>query len=112
MKRLVIFLLFLLLPAFGEAKRIAPPTVNPLIYKGVKFVAPASRMGYVEAWDIQSGKKVWEKKVYSVFINPLMEADVQWVFIASLSIENGKLLVVDERGRRYKVSIPRKILKE
>lgn len=112
MRKLAVFLLFLLLPAFVEAKRIAPLTVSPVIYKGVKFIAPVSRMGWVEAWDVQSGEKVWDKKVYSVFINPLMEADVQWVFIASLSIENGKLLVVDERPRRYKVSIPRKILKE
>jgi hypothetical protein len=98
----------------AEAKRGPAPEVVPLIYKGMKFIAPNSpqKMGYIEAWDIETNKKVWEKKVYRVFINPLMEADVQWVFISSLTIEDGKLVVVNERGKKYKVGIPENILKE
>lgn len=97
-----------------EAKRMPAPEVEPVIYKGVKFISPNTpqKMGYVEAWDMETNKKVWEKKVYTVFINPIMEADVQWVFISSLTIEDGKLVVVNERGKKYKVDIPENILKE
>lgn len=97
-----------------EAKRAGAPKVEPLVYKGVKFIAPNTpqRMGYVEAWDTVTNTKVWEKKVYSVFINPIMEQDVQWLFIKSLSIEDNKLMVIDEEGQVYKLDIPVNILKE
>ena len=82
-------------------KKIAAPKIEPLIYKGIKFMVPntVKEMGYVQAWDVETGKKVWEKKVYSVIINPFWENDIQWVFIISLSLEDGKLLVVNEKGR-------------
>jgi hypothetical protein len=110
-KRLTVLLLLLLLPNFAEAKRVPPPRIEPLIYKGIKFIAPSERMGYVEAWDIATDRKVWEKKVYTIFINPFLEPDVQWVFIVSLGIKDGRLLVIDERGRRYNITIPKRILK-
>ena len=94
-------------------KKIAAPKIEPLIYKGIKFMVPntVKEMGYVQAWDVETGKKVWEKKVYSVIINPFWENDIQWVFIISLSLEDGKLLVVNEKGREYKIGIPKAILK-
>jgi len=94
-------------------KKIVPPKIEPLIYKGIKFVAPNTikEMGYVQAWDVEIGKKVWEKKVYGVFINQFLEDDIQWVFIISLSVEDGKLIVVNQKGREYKIDIPKAILK-
>ena len=94
-------------------KKIAAPKIEPLIYKGIKFMVPntVKEMGYVQAWDVETGKKVLEKKVYSVIINPFWENDIQWVFIISLSLEDGKLLVVNEKGREYKIGIPKAILK-
>lgn len=93
------------------AKRGAAPQVEPLFYKGIKFIATCDRMGYVEAWDVETNKKVWEKKVYSVLINPFKEADVQWIFIESLAIEGDTLIVITERSKRYRVKIPKEILK-
>ena len=94
-------------------KKIAPPKSEFLIYKNIKFVAPntVKEMGYVQAWDVKANKKVWEKKVYSVFINPFVVDDIQWVFIISLSVEDGKLVVVDEKGREFNLGIPKEILK-
>ena len=94
-------------------KKITSPRIESLIYRGIKFVAPntVKEMGYVQAWDVGTAKKVWEKKVYSVFINPFLVDDVQWVFIISLNVEEGKLVVVDEKGREYKIDIPKAILK-
>jgi len=88
-----------------EAKRLPPQEVEPVIYNGVKYTATHEKMGYVEAWDIKTGKKLWEKKVYDVKIDPHMEADVQWVFITNLSIKDGKLIVVNEKGDRYEIDI-------
>ncbi len=88
-----------------EAKRLPPPKVEPVIYNGVKYTATHEKMGYVQAWDIKTGKKLWEKKVYDVKIDPYMEADVQWVFITNLSIKDGKLIVVNENGDKYEIDI-------
>ncbi|MCX5668918.1 MAG: hypothetical protein NTX89_02190 [Candidatus Omnitrophica bacterium] len=98
----------------SSVKKIATPKIEPLIYKGIKFVVPntVKEMGYVQAWDVKTGLKVWEKKVYNVTIFPFLAEDTQWVFIISLSVEDGKLIVVDEKGREYKIGIPKAILKD
>lgn len=79
--------------------------VEPVIYEGVRFTAPNDdgRRGYVQAWDTKTNKMLWEVTVYRNRINPLMEEDVQWVFIKKLSVVDGKLIVVDERDRAYSV---------
>ena len=95
------------------AKRAPAPKIRPLIYRGVKIIAPNTpqKMGYVEAWDMEENKKVWEKKVYDVVIDPKKEADVQWIFISSLEIKDGRLIVKDERNKIYIVNLPPGILK-
>ena len=92
-------------------KKNRPSKIAPLIYKGIKFVAPntVKEMGYVQAWDVETDKKVWEKKAYSVIKIPFFfEEDV---FIISLRVEDGKLVVGNENGREYKIDIPKAILK-
>ena len=91
-----------------EAKRMAPSEVDPLIYAGLKFTAPHEHMGYIEVWDNNTGKKLWEKQVYKVNIDPSLEADVQWIFITKLEMENGKLAVTNEGGDKYLVDIKQK----
>jgi hypothetical protein len=86
------------------AKRAAPKPVEPIIHNGIKYVA-SSKMGYVESWDLRTNQRLWEKKVYDVTINPFLEEDVQWVFITSLSIQNGKLIVVNEAGGKYTIDL-------
>jgi outer membrane protein assembly factor BamB len=108
----------ILLPfcSFVYAKKIsfgnASPKIAPLIYKGIKFIISNTikdnKVGYVQAWDLKTGKKVWEKKVYSVVKIPFfLEEDI---FIISLSIEDGRLVVVSSDGREYKIDIPKAIL--
>ncbi len=69
-------------------------------------------MGYIEAYASDTGEKIWEKQVYKVDFNPLMEKDVQCIFITSLSVDKDTLAVIDEKGRRFKVPLPKFILKE
>ena len=49
-----------LLPCLIYAKR-APAKVEPVIYQGVRYVAPndVGRRGYIEAWDVRNNKKLW-----------------------------------------------------
>jgi hypothetical protein len=87
--------------------RSASQEVKPVVYKGIKFIVPNTpeKMGYVEAWDTATNKKVWEKKVYDVVIKPGIEVENQWVFIKELSIKNEKLIIIDEENRKYEVDI-------
>jgi len=112
---IVIISILFLISNSVEASRISAPEVQSLVYKGIKFIAPNTpeKMSYIEAWDIKTNTKLWELKVYEVKINPELKADVQWIFITSLYISVGKLIVVNEAGERYEVDIEaKKVVKE
>lgn len=114
-KRFITLFFILIFASSAFAKRMTPKEVEPVIYRGIKFTAPihTKKLGLVEGYDLATGKKVWEKKVYDVKINPLMEEDVQWIFIESLQItKDGKLLVIDESKRKFLIAVPKEILKE
>ena len=108
----VILLLTLLLPQLASAKRIAPVKVNPVIYEGVRYVAPNDdgRRGYIEAWNVGTNKKLWELTIFTNGIDPNLEEDVQWVFIKALNIQDGRLMVTSERGKTYQVDVNTKAI--
>jgi hypothetical protein len=108
----VIFLLALLLPQLASAKRIAPVKVDPVIYEGVRYVAPNDdgRRGYIEAWNVGTNKKLWELTIFTNRIDPNLEEDVQWVFIKALNIQDGRLMVTSERGTTYQVDVNTKAI--
>jgi len=83
-----------------------------LFYRGVKFIAQNTpqTMGRVEGWNVFRNEKVWETKVYTVNIDPKLEKDTQWVFIKSLEVSKGRLIAIDEKGKRHAVDIPEDIL--
>src|SRR6266568_4828650 len=97
------FCAMLALPCLTVAKRIAPAEVEPVIHKRVRYVAPNDdgRRAYIEAWDIQTNKKLWELTVFTNHIEPGLEEDVQWIFIKALSIRDDTLIVTSERGKTY-----------
>lgn len=104
MRNFIIVLVFtaLLAPGIAHAKRAAPDKVEPVVYNGIRYIAPNDNggRGCIQAWDTKNNKLVWELTVFHNFINPLLEEDVQWVFIKKLSFADGKLIVVDERLQR------------
>jgi hypothetical protein len=108
----VILLLTLLLPQLASAKRIAPVKVNPVVYEGVRYVAPndEGRRGYIEAWNIGANKKLWELTLFTNRIDPNLEEDVQWIFINALNIQDGRLMVTSERGKTYQVDVNAKAI--
>ena len=108
-RQIGILLLFaaVLYPSLAYAKRTTAPKVEPVVYEGVRFAAPNDngRRAYIQAWDIQTGKKLWEVTVFRNFIKPWLEECVQWVFIKEMKIVNGKLIVLAERDRAYSVDL-------
>jgi outer membrane protein assembly factor BamB len=90
-------------PVTVFAKRAAPKPVAPVVWEGVEY--RASGMAQVRAVEITTGRKLWETKVYHVWIIPLAETDVQSVFITNLKVEAGKLVVKNEAGKTYQLDL-------
>jgi hypothetical protein len=101
-----------LAPCLASAKRTAPENVQPLIYDGIRYVVPNDdgRRGYIEAWDINTNRKLWDLTVFMNRVDPKLEQDVQWVFVKSLSLRDGKLVVTSERGNTYQIDLNTKLV--
>ena len=103
MKKYLSLALSLIFAFSAYAKRTAPVSVPPLTIGNIKIVVPNDDgfRGYVEAWDITSGEKLWDKTVFKVWKNPLKEADVQWIFIKSITKQDEKIIILDEKDRQF-----------
>ena len=97
----------LLWPASALGKRGAPKPVPSVVWQGIEYRAPldVEYMGYVQAFEVASGRKLWETKVYHVLIIPVLEEDVQWVFISGMQLQDGKLLVRNENGKSFRLDL-------
>ena len=89
------------------AKRAAPAKVEPVIHEGIRYVAPNDdgRRGYIEAWDVQANKELWDLTVFTNRIDPQLEEDVQWVFINKLDVHGDTLIVTSEHGNTYQIDL-------
>jgi hypothetical protein len=111
--RLILTFIALVLPlCLPLGKRIAPVTVEPVIHAGVRYVAPNDdgRHAYIEARDVQTNKKLWELTVFTNRVDPKLEEDVQWVFVKSLSLRGGMLMITSERGKTYQIDLKTKAI--
>jgi hypothetical protein len=99
-----------LLPSLALAKRAAPAKLKPVVHQGVRYTAPNDdgRRAYIEAWDVQTNKKLWDLTVFTNRIDPKLEEDVQWVFIKTLKVRDGMLIVTSERDKTYRVDLKTK----
>jgi len=86
-------------PNSAFAKRRAPKPVLPVVWNGVEY--RARDMNSVEAVNLASQQKLWRTRAYFVWYDPFAEKDVQDIFITSLAVQNGKLLVTNEAGKSY-----------
>ena len=104
----------LLLPGLAIAKRVAPAKVEPVIYQGVRYIAPNDdgRRAYIEAWDVGTNKKLWDLTIFTNRIDPMLEEDVQWVFIKALNIRDGALILTSERDKIYRVDLKTKTVRQ
>ena len=83
------------------------PVIEPVVCEGVRYTVPNDKgtVGYVVATDLASGKELWRKTVFRVCLCPLIEHDVQWVFIRQMRREGGRLILVNERGKTYSLDL-------
>jgi hypothetical protein len=109
---ILIQLMVAVLPCLADAKRAGPPEVEPVTHNGIRYVAPNNdgRRAYIEAWDVQTNKKLWDLTVFTNRINPKLEEDVQWFFIDKLSVRNDTLIVKSERGTTYQIDLRTKAI--
>jgi hypothetical protein len=61
--------------------------------------------GIIQAWNIKTGKKLWEKTLYTVRINPKLETDVQWLYIQSIQIKGNQIIATNEQNQRYSINL-------
>ena len=97
--------LLLLAITSASAKRAAPKPVPPVVVDSVEYSAPFEVMGFLVATDTRSHRELWRKRIYAVHVNPLLERDVQDVFITSLVVERGALLISNERGELFTLDL-------
>ena len=83
-----------------------------MVYQGIRYVAPNDdgRRAYIEAWDVQTNKKLWDLTVFTNRIDPKLEEDVQWCFIITLTIRDHTLIVTSERGTTYQIDLQTKAI--
>jgi len=112
MRLILVFSAIAVLPCLALAKRAAPPKVEPVIHEGIRYVAPNDdgRRAYIEAWDVQTKKKLWELTVFTNRIEPGLEEDVQWVFINKLKVCDSTLVAKSERGNTYQIDLKTKAI--
>jgi len=102
------------LPYLADAKRLPPATVAPVVYEGIRYVTPNDdgRRAYIEAWDVQTNRKLWDLTVFTNRIDPKLEEDIQWIFISELSLRDGTLIAKSERGTTYQVDLRTRAITE
>jgi hypothetical protein len=111
MKKIIIIssLWFLVLPV-AWAKRIAAPKVEPVTHDGIQYIAPNDngRREYIQALDVETGKLLKEIILKRNFIWFWIEEDVQWFYITKMEVQEGHLVVTDEKNRVFKVKLLKK----
>jgi hypothetical protein len=107
-------MLAVLAPSVLQAKRRPTPKVEPLISEGVRYTAPNDDgwRAYVQAWDAKTNKRLWEATVFRNVRNPLMEEDVQHVYLEKMNIKDGKLFIVAEDERAFTVDLKTQTIKK
>ena len=98
-----------------EFDRPPAPEVPPIVMNGVRYQqklgggSDPQVGGLLAAYDITTGQELWTLAVYDNKRNDDVEGDVQDIFFASMTIGgDGRLLIVDEVGRRFAVDVKAK----
>jgi len=99
----------------ADKKRREPADVEPVRHGGLRYEAPffgrafgfGQDGGFVTARDDATGDLVWTQRVQVVDDRGDIEGDKQDVFIKALALTDDRrgLLVVDERGERYRLGL-------
>lgn len=100
-----------------KAKRVAPKKVAPVSCNGITYLAPhfipgeKQNGGFIEARD-SNNELIYRLRVYYTNYKSELEKDVQDVYIKELSINEGVLIVRDEKSRTFHVNFTTREIKE
>jgi hypothetical protein len=110
-KTIIILSALLFLSPVALAKRIPAPKVEPVVHDGIQYVSPNDdgRREYIRTLDVETGRVIKEITVKRNFIWFWIEEDVQWYYITKMEVQEGYLVVTDEKNRVFKVKLPKKI---
>jgi len=103
----VLFIVALLLglaPFAAAAKQPAPPQVEAVTNNGVRYVVPNDKglSAYVEAWDVQTGKKLWAKTIFRhYYIPPFGTECMHFEYQRSMVLQEGTLILTSDRERTF-----------
>lgn len=99
----------------GEAlaKRVPPKAVAAVVANGIRYEVPhfgalhgkSQNGGYVQAWDVKTGKLLWDRMVYRVRYDESLEKDAQDDFISRISVRKGHLRVATEGSEEFDMDI-------
>jgi hypothetical protein len=93
-----------LAPFAALAKHPAPPRVGSVTNNGVRYVVPNDKglRAYVEAWDAQTGKKLWAKTIFRhYYIPPLGTECTHFEYLRSMVLQDGTLILTSDRERTF-----------
>jgi hypothetical protein len=110
---LVAVLLALSSPETAHAKRRPPAEIEPVVKNGIRYVVPhfgalhgkEQNGGYVQAFQVKSGKLLWDRMVYRVVQDATLEGDAQDVFIVRIGVGDAALFVEDELGNTFEMDL-------
>jgi hypothetical protein len=94
-----------------RAKRNPPVEVPPVVDGDIRYEAPHfsnpcnQNGGCVVAYDNATNAGLWFVQVYCTHYDADLERDVQDVFITELSVDSGKLLVANEKGKHFAIDL-------
>ncbi len=102
-----------LLTAAAMAERGEPEPVKPVVSGGIRYSAEGTGVDqYVVATDAATCNLLWKTRIFRNEISPLMETDVQWVFIKGLRLAGNFLYVTDERSSLYSLDLATQRVKD
>jgi hypothetical protein len=97
-------LVLLMVPFVAFGKHPAPPQVGAVTNNGVRYVVPNDNglRAYVEAWDIQTGKKLWAKTVVRhYYIPPFGTECTHFEYLKEMRLQGDTLILTSDRGRTF-----------
>jgi hypothetical protein len=99
----------------ADKKRRDPADVQPVQHGGLSYEVPRLGTpfgydqdgGFIIARDAATGALVWSQRIYVVDHGDDIEDDKQEVFVKALTLSDDAraLLLVDERGERYRAGL-------
>jgi hypothetical protein len=101
-------LLFMLASSSALAKHGAPARVEPVVHQGVRYVLPNDKglRAYVEAWDIQTARKLWTRTIFRHWYVPFIGTEcMRYEYVTFMMLKTDQLMFTSERGREYALDL-------